>query len=57
MVRTEDGKTWQALPADLDRLALILGVAGKGRLQKERHAKERRTHNRIFKPIGKKARP
>lgn len=55
MVETKDGKTWQALPADLDRIALILGQAGQGRKQKERHAQERRKHNRIFKPITKKA--
>ena len=49
MIASDDGKTWYALDSDLDKLALILGSAGKGRKQKEQHKEERRSHNLIFK--------
>jgi hypothetical protein len=47
MVASGDGgKTWHALPADLDNLALVVGSAGLGKKQRERHAQERRNHKR-----------
>jgi hypothetical protein len=46
MVASNDDETWHALDADLDRLALIVGTAGKGKRQKKQHADERRKHNR-----------
>lgn len=46
MVTSDDGATWYALPADLDKLSLIMGTAGIGKKQKERHTKERREHKR-----------
>lgn len=50
----DDGETWYALPADLDKLALVIGTAGIGRCQKEQHAKERRNHARALL-LGKKS--
>jgi hypothetical protein len=41
---TEEDRLWRPLSADLDRLAVEIGVAGKGEQQALRHAREREAH-------------
>jgi hypothetical protein len=44
-----DGRQWRALPAvDLDRVALVLGTAGKGKHQRDSYRRERRDHQRAL---------
>jgi hypothetical protein len=46
-----DGEKWRALPAvDFDAVARILGTAGRGQRQRERHATERQDRRRDLKP-------
>ena len=51
MVEDNAGQ-WHALPVDLEQIAEIIGTAGAGARQKERHAKERRAHRRGLE-VGK----
>jgi hypothetical protein len=45
------GEKWRALPAvDFDAVARILGTAGRGQRQRERHATERQDRRRDLKP-------
>jgi hypothetical protein len=45
-----DGDQWRALPgADLDRVARVLGTAGKGKAQREAHRRERTAHRRMLR--------
>lgn len=46
MVESSDGKIYHSLPANLDRIAHIVGTAGKGIRQKKEHLKERRLHRK-----------
>ena len=39
-----DGKNWRALDVNLDYVAQLIGTAGYGKLQWEKHSKERRLH-------------
>lgn len=48
MVTSDDGKTWRALPADLDQIAHAIGTAGIGQRQKELHAKERQAQQKAL---------
>jgi hypothetical protein len=41
-----DGDKWHALTVDLDAVAVAVGTSGKGREQRQKHAKERRAHAR-----------
>jgi len=44
-----EGKKWRAvLGVDLDHVARLLGTAGKGKREQERHAEERRRHRRAL---------
>jgi Bifunctional DNA primase/polymerase, N-terminal len=44
-----EGKQWRAVDGvDLDRVALVLGTAGKGKRQREQHRQERRAHQRAL---------
>lgn len=46
MVASDDGEIYRPLPVNLDRIAHVIGTAGKGREQRKEHAKERRLHRR-----------
>ena len=48
------GNRWFAIEVDLDMVALVIGTKGIGKKQRERHSKERRAHNKLFRPIKKK---
>ena len=41
-----DGDKWHALTVDLNAVAVAVGTSGKGREQRQKHAKERRAHSR-----------
>jgi len=42
----DDGVIYHLLPVDLDRIAHVVGIAGKGERQRKEHAKERRLHRK-----------
>ena len=41
---------WRALEVDLDSVAEVLGTAGQGERQHERHVQDRRLHRLILEP-------
>lgn len=49
----QEGDKWCAIPVDLDRIAVIVGTAGKGERQKLQHAHERIMHETGLK-FGRK---
>ncbi len=46
MVESGDGEIYHPLPVDLDRIAYIVGTAGKGTRQRKEHARDRKLHRR-----------
>ena len=48
MVKKVDTK-WTAFEVDLDLVAQIIGTAGKGRLQREKHKDDRRLHKKALR--------
>lgn len=57
LVQAEAGQ-WRAVPGvDLDRVALVLGTAGKGKAQREAHRRERAAHRRQLSKGSPTGRP
>ena len=45
----KDGLKWQALDVDLNRIAQIVGTAGKGKHQQKQYKDEREAHRKALK--------
>ena len=45
----KDGSCWRVVETDLNKIALLVGTAGKSRKQIEKHNSERQSHRRYLR--------